>query len=154
MSETWCINCKLLPWVRRQSARLHKDSECLIATLLFSNAVAGNVLARGPHVTLCHFLLGPSSSSNRRFVLIFKGNVLKNVNVSISKKTTGLCGRKDLALSAVRPPENITFLEMTLVSKRLLTPALIHTHLLYGLVVWGSSYKSKLKNNYPFKTKQ
>ena len=35
---------------------------------------------------------------------------------------TGLCGREDPALSAVRPPVNITFLEMTLGLKRLPTP--------------------------------
>ena len=34
---------------------------------------------------------------------------------------TGLCGREDQALSAVRPPVNITFLEMAFLLKRLST---------------------------------
>ena len=37
----------------------------------------------------------------------------------------GLCGGKDPALSAVRPPVNTTFLEMALALKRLPTPALM-----------------------------
>ena len=37
---------------------------------------------------------------------------------------TGLCGREDSALSAVRPPVNTTFLKMALVLKRLPTPIL------------------------------
>ena len=39
-------------------------------------------------------------------------------------ENAGLCGREDPALSAVRPPANITFLEMALLLKRLPAPGL------------------------------
>ena len=46
---------------------------------------------------------------------------VKTVFLSEKKKKTGLCGCEDPALSAVRPPVNVTFLEMALVLKSLST---------------------------------
>ena len=64
------------------------------------------------------------------------------------KKKTGLCGREDAALSAVRPPVNITFLEMALVLKRLPTPDLERAHLLHVAQLRISPCRLEFKNTY------
>ena len=96
----------------------------------------------GQRAALCHFLIGPSSSSNNKICAYFQGRLRKHecAYLLISKKKqdsgredvffylhrflvkkTGLCGREDSALSAVRPSVDIRFLEMALVLKRLPT---------------------------------
>ena len=92
-------------------------------------ATCGPLAACGPLPLFVWPFALPLLLTIKRFLLIFTSNVLENVNVLICKKKqdsvdvktfsfyrflvekAGLCGGEDPALSPVRPPVNITFLE-------------------------------------------